>query len=626
MSTCFCGASSPRDFYSHTFFSPCFVETTITCVFLAPLFVLLLFFSLKFDVRDLFAPKRATLVDPFENERDDYIDNELGDDELEEQFLLKRRVLTELDALEKGFSCPASLSPLQGDSPDLHRIRRILMLVFSGIFSLSMLELFLFYVNHWVMPRYHLALLIAIFASSPTYGLLINFAIKNNILSVLAWIRRVFIGISVWSFVNVVVLLILYPIKGQFIDISKYGAYWNLYTLFFFLVLSVFFGFLHDLLEKCTLNTCVSETKGSISLYDKILFFLPFLWPAGNWKYRMYIVFSLLFIAAGRLVNVMVPVFFKMLVDSLREDNQFPLNLSATAFLGLYVVGKLLQGNVGIISSIQKLFWIPVSQWSTEHIAEKVFSHLHALSHSFHTSRKTGEVIKELDKGITSIGSLLNSVIFSIGPTLIDVAIAVLFFIITFDIWFGLIIVSTMFLFISLTIVITRWRVGFRRQMSSLDALVSGKAVDSLLNFETVKYFNAEQFEIDSYISTLRQYLKADWTCQTSLIVLNTAQNSLISIGALFIGSYLAIQRLEENDQMSVGDLILFLTYIGQLYMPLNYLGTYYRIIQQHYIDMEKIVELLKLPIEIQDAPGACALQIERGEIVFGKHSIAYAC
>ena len=589
-------------------------------MFVLPLFVLLVYFFLSFNASDLFSFKKTTFSKNLEDEKmDDYVD-ELSDQEMEVQFLLRpKRVLTELDALEEGLLCPTlPCSPQwQLNSRSIWNV----LVPLCVIFCLSMLEITVSNANGWLLPKYHLMLLASISMASIAYGLLVNFAINNGISSMLCWIGRVFAGVGVLSIFNMIVLFVLYPIKNQFVDGTKYTTYWNFYSFFFFLFLSISLGILWDFLQgrKPLLNGSPSAgDKNQISLYDKLLFLLPFLWPVNNLRYRIYVILSLFFIVIGRIVNVMVPVSFKILTDSLREGKKFPLNLSATTFLMFFVLGKLFQGNVGIISSIQKLFWIPVNQWSTEQIAKRVFSHLHALSHSFHTLRKTGEVVRILDKGTSSVGSLLNSMVFSIGPTLIDVAIAVVFFIITFDIWFGLIILSTMSLFVSLTVVLTRWRVGFRRQMANLDAVVSGKAVDSLLNFETVKHFNAEHFEISSYLASLKEYLVADWICQTSLIALNTVQNSLISIGALFVGSYLTIQRLGENDQMSVGDLILFLTYIGQLYMPLNYLGTYYRTIQQHFIDMEKVIELLNLPLEITDDLQARPLQVKKGEIVFG--------
>jgi len=208
-----------------------------------------------------------------------------------------------------------------------------------------------------------------------------------------------------------------------------------------------------------------------------------------------------------------------------------------------------------------------------------MFAHLHALSLNFHLNRKTGEVLRVMDRGTASIVSLLSYILFNIVPVFVDIGVAVGYFVFAFGWAFALIVFVTMTLYIISTVYVTEWRTKFRREMIELDNNSRTRAVDSLLNFETVKYFNAEDWEVDQYDQTIRAFQQADWKSSASLNVLNTAQNAVITAG-LLAGCLLAAKQVVD-DQLTVGDFVLFLTYITQLYVPLNWFGMF--LFNTHY-------------------------------------------
>ncbi|KAJ3066266.1 Homocysteine S-methyltransferase 1, partial [Quaeritorhiza haematococci] len=300
---------------------------------------------------------------------------------------------------------------------------------------------------------------------------------------------------------------------------------------------------------------------------------LPFLWPRTLYLQSLVVAcFGLLVV--GRVVNVLVPLQYKVVVDALTPGGTNEAGdktpYYAWGAILIFVSLRFLQGGVGLLSSLQYFLWIPVGQFTTREVSVKMLEHLHNLSLQFHLNRKTGEVLR-----------------------------------IVFTIW------------------ITEWRTQFRRDMIDLDNASRSRAVDSLLNFETVKYYNAETYEVRAYDTAIRRYQAADWKSSASLNVLNTAQNGVITVG-LLVGCLVCARRVVEG-ALSVGDFVLFLTYITQLYQPLNWFGTYYRVIQQNFIDMEKMLDLLKEGQSVKDAPNASELVIrEGGKIVFDNVHFAY--
>ncbi|RIB18679.1 hypothetical protein C2G38_2085056 [Gigaspora rosea] len=359
--------------------------------------------------------------------------------------------------------------------------------------------------------------------------------------------------------------------------------------------------------------------KGGISdFYDKMLRLLPFLWPKKKpfLQFLVFICFGLLII--GRVVNVLVPKQLKVITDELTGENvRFPWD----AIL-IYAFLRFLQSGVGLIQAAQNYLWIPIGQYTTREISVQMFEHLHGLSLSYHINRKTGEVLRVMDRGTSSIISLLNQILFQIFPVIVDIVVAVAFFVIEFGWVFGLIVFITMFLYILATICITEWRTKFRREMIELDNDSRAKAVDSLLNFETVKYYNAERFEVQRYDDAIKKYQIADYKVSSSLNLLNLSQNLVITVGML-TGCLLCAYKVTEHI-FTVGDFILFVTYISQLYSPLNFFGTYYRMIQQNFVDMEKMLDLFKEQQSVQDVPGAPDLKVTEGAVVFENVGFAY--
>ncbi|VDK57778.1 unnamed protein product [Anisakis simplex] len=288
---------------------------------------------------------------------------------------------------------------------------------------------------------------------------------------------------------------------------------------------------------------------------------------------------------------------------------------------------KFLQGSSvmgGCLYTLRSYLWIPIQQYTTFEIQVELFEHLHNLSLRWHLSRKTGEVLRVMDRGTNSIDGILNYVLFTILPMLADVVIAIMFFFAMFDWYFGVIVFVTMFIYLFVTVLLTEWRTKFRRDMNERENRSRTIGVDSLLNYETVKYYNAEQLEVKRFADSVRWYQKAEWASSASLSLLNLCQNGTIAI-ALMSGTLLIAYLISLKDSpLTPGDYVLFTTYMLQLYTPLNFFGTVYRVIQQSFIDMENMFELLDEQVEIEDEPNAKQLEVHDGSIVFDNVSFAY--
>ncbi|XP_008474041.1 ATP-binding cassette sub-family B member 6, mitochondrial-like [Diaphorina citri] len=246
----------------------------------------------------------------------------------------------------------------------------------------------------------------------------------------------------------------------------------------------------------------------------------------------------------------------------------------------IFVGFKFLQGGgtggMGVLNNVRSLLWIGVQQYTTREIEIELFRHLHGLSLRWHLSRKTGEVLRVMNRGTDSISNLLNYVLFQIIPTILDIVIAIVFFVSTFSTWYGVIVFTTMALYLVTSIVVTEWRTKFQRKMNLADNALNTRSIDSLLNFETVKYYGAEEYEIKEYGKAIQTYQVAEYQNSLSLVFLNSLQNLIIT-GGLLAGSLLCVHEVVNNQTLTVGDYTLFVSYILQLYVPLNWFGTYYR-------------------------------------------------
>jgi ATP-binding cassette, subfamily B (MDR/TAP), member 6 len=360
--------------------------------------------------------------------------------------------------------------------------------------------------------------------------------------------------------------------------------------------------------------------------WKKLKTLMPFLWPKKSFLLQSRVIFCFFLLFLGRVINVFVPLYHKKIVDSLSIPHDFRWD-----WILVYVAMKFLQGggtgSMGLLNNLRSFLWIRIQQYTTRTIEVELFRHLHSLSLRWHLGRKTGEVLRVMDRGTDSINNLLNYILFSIAPTIIDIIVAIVFFVTAFNWIFGLIVFITMVLYIFLTIAITEWRTKFQRRMNLADNETRAKSVDSLLNFETVKYYGAENYEVESYHQAILKYQKEEFSSIFTLNILNTVQNIIICSG-LLAGSLLCawlVVNGEGMDKMTVGDYTLFALYIVQLYGPLNWFGTYYRQIQKNFVDMENMFDLMKEEQEVIDAPGAPELSVVRGGIDFSNVSFGYS-
>ncbi|XP_012278469.1 ATP-binding cassette sub-family B member 6, mitochondrial [Orussus abietinus] len=357
--------------------------------------------------------------------------------------------------------------------------------------------------------------------------------------------------------------------------------------------------------------------------WSKVKVLAPFLWPKADvlLQFRVFLCFALL--GMGRVINLYVQIYNKLIVNSISDTpGVFRWDLILT-----YVAFKFLQGGgtggMGVLNNLRSFLWIRIQQYTTREIEVELFSHLHGLSLRWHLSRKTGEVLKIMDRGTDSINNLLNYILFSILPTIVDILIAVIFFVEAFNKWFGLIVFLTMTLYIAATITVTEWRTKFQRRMNLADNAQKARSVDSLLNFETVKYYGAEAYEVHSYRKAILNFQVEEWKSMVTLNILNTIQNVIVC-GGLLAGSLLCLHMVVAGEGLTIGDYVLFAGYIIQLYVPLNWFGTYYRAIQKNFVDMENMFELLREEKEVIDAPGAGPLIVKRGHVEFSNVTFGY--
>ncbi|KAG2190656.1 hypothetical protein INT46_010220 [Mucor plumbeus] len=367
------------------------------------------------------------------------------------------------------------------------------------------------------------------------------------------------------------------------------------------------------------ISTSKSENRsGYHDFWKKMKKVMPYIWPHNDRKLQNLVVICFLLMLLGLTINVYTPLQIGRVVDQFnREPETF-----AWAAVCAYVAFKFLQGGSGLIQAMQNWLWIPIGQYTTREISVKLFAHLHSLSLHYHINRKTGEVLRIVDRGTNSIVQLLSQIVFQIFPALANILIAVIVFSVQFSLPFGIIVFVTMSLYLYTTITLTEWRNSFRRKMNELDNFARSKAVDSLLNFETVKYYNAEGFEVTRYDNAIVEYQKADYKNSVSLNVLNLTQNAVIT-GGLLAGSLLFAYEVSLG-KLTPGDFVSFNVYMLQLYTPLHFFGTYYRMIQQNFIDMEKMFDLFDVEETVKDAEGAGSLTVTDGHVKFDNVCFAY--
>ncbi len=358
--------------------------------------------------------------------------------------------------------------------------------------------------------------------------------------------------------------------------------------------------------DSMTARTTASQWRAAWSLF-------PYVW---QYKHRVIAAFGLLLCA--KLANVSVPLVLKEIVDHLEHPDAVSL---ALPLILIVLYGLLRFGNTGLTELRDALF-ARVLQRAMRGVIHDVFQHLHAQSLRFHLERRTGGLAVDIERGARSIRFLINFTLFNIGPTLLEILMVAGVLFVKYDPWFGAITLMTLAVYIAFTVAITNWRLQYRRAMNETDAAANARAVDSLLNYETVKYFNNEQYEADRLKADLRRAEDASVQSEISLAWLNGGQSFIIAVGVTAMMG-LAAQGV-ANKSMTLGDLVLVNAYLIQLFIPLNFLGTVYREIRNALTDMEKLFGLLHKPPEIADAADARPLAASWGEVRFEQVGFAY--
>ena len=349
----------------------------------------------------------------------------------------------------------------------------------------------------------------------------------------------------------------------------------------------------------------------------------PYLWPEGAdlaWVKRR-VVLAMIVLFLSKLVAVGTPFFYKAAVDMLSGEGVDPawaLGLGAVGVTVAYGVARLM--SVGM-QQLRDVLFAAVGQRALRMLALETFEHIHALSMRYHITRKTGGLSRIIERGVKGVEFLLRFMLFSIGPLIVELALIGIVLAVVFDVWYLAVVVVTIALYTWFTFAVTEWRVKIRKVMNDQDTDANQKAIDSLLNFETVKYFGAEKREAERYDGAMEHYVEAALKTSYSLAFLNFGQSLLITGGLVTVMVMAAIGV--QNGALTVGDFVMVNAYMIQITMPLNFLGTVYREIRQSLVDMGEMFDLLEQPTEVKDKPDAPDLDITGGhveldDIVFG--------
>ena len=325
------------------------------------------------------------------------------------------------------------------------------------------------------------------------------------------------------------------------------------------------------------------------------------------WQYKWRVLAALTFMVGAKLANVGVPLLLKELIDAMSFKPNDPMAVIVVPVSLLLVYG-VLRLSVSAFTELRELVFAKATQGAARQIALETFQHLHGLSLRFHLERQTGGMTRDIERGVRGIESLISYSLYSVVPTLIEVALVLSILAVKFDVWFAGITLAALALYIVFTVQVTEWRTHFRRQANEFDSAAHTKAVDSLLNYETVKYFNNEAFEAARYDKSLEALRRARLKAQTSLSLLNTGQQLIIAV-ALVGMLWRATQGVVEG-RMTLGDLVMINAFMIQLYIPLNFLGVLYREIKQSLTDLDRMFTLLEKEREVADAPNAQTLEL----------------
>lgn len=354
--------------------------------------------------------------------------------------------------------------------------------------------------------------------------------------------------------------------------------------------------------------------------FKPLLYLMPYLWPKNNKNFKIRLILAICFLIFAKLANVSVPIFLGKAVDSLDELNKDSLIVFIPiVFISAYGIARFLHAGFG---EIRDALFARIGQNAIRRAALKIFEHLHNLSLKFHLNRQTGALSRIIDRGIGAIDFILRFVTFNIFPTLLEIILVCLILLNLFSWYFSIITFFVILFYIAFTFIVTEWRVQIRKKMNDADNIRGQKSIDSLLNYETVKYFNNENFESSNYDKSLEEYEKFAIKSAISLNFLNLGQALIISIGIIGM-MILTVYQIQSNE-MSIGDFIIVNTYLIQLSIPLNFIGFVYWQIKQSLVDMENMFTLLNEKTEITDNIDAKDLIISNASVTFKNVSFHY--
>ena len=346
----------------------------------------------------------------------------------------------------------------------------------------------------------------------------------------------------------------------------------------------------------------------------------PYLWPSKSVKLQAIAFTCFTIMVLQRVINVFVPILTAEITDALAGEDGYGVR-TPWLLISVYILCRWLQGGQGLLSAARTILWVPVEQYAYRSISNAAFQHVHGLSAEFHSSKRTGEVISALNKG-SSINSFLSYITFSVGPMIFDLVVAVIYLTIKFDVYLGLVVAIVTFLYVYVTIRLAQWRVALRRNAVNSERDMEAVKNDSLHSWDTVKYFNAEDYEFTRYRASILVMQRFQYWLEVTLSIMNTIQGALFML-ALLIASFIEAYQVAQGFQ-TVGKFVLLITYMTQLQQPLNFFGTFYRAIQQSLINAERLLELFKEQPTVIDRPGVRNLDDCEGDITFDNVTFGY--
>jgi ATP-binding cassette, subfamily B, heavy metal transporter len=361
----------------------------------------------------------------------------------------------------------------------------------------------------------------------------------------------------------------------------------------------------------------LSAEKGQMETLQRML---PYLWPAGRNDLKLRVVAAMLLLVASKIVTVLTPYAFKFATDALSPQNVATTALTVAAFMiAAYGAGRIF---MVLFAQLRDAIFAKVGQRAVRQLSTETFRHLHGLSLKFHLERRTGGLSRIISRGINGVDSVLRFSLFNTIPTGLEIAMVAGVLVWSFGWVYAAIILATVVVYIAFTYWATEWRINIRRTMNDADTEAGGKAIDSLLNFETVKYFGNEEHEVSRYDRSMETYEKASIKTWVSLAVLNSGQAFIYALGLAAV--MLLAARAIANGSASIGDFVMVNAMMIQLYMPLNFIGSSYREIKQGLIDVEGMFSVLSVAPDVKDKLDAVPLERGNGEVIFDNVDFAY--